>query len=498
MKKLFYLFLITTFFTASLWSQEHLQSQSSGKKIIVPVKNISESTLAQLNQVSTLHFSKDFGRIKTPLSGFAPTYALIDLDGTEVKETFTSTPEGWMLTDVTEKKINGVWVMTNRQAYEYDQNGNVLKFIYEQVGEYNSKEVIYYEYNSSDDLIKQTIYNVVGGVESAMERYLFTYNAQHQILTQISQNMELGQWKNSWRNTSNYDTNGDLSRQLFENADGESWKNEGLYLYEYDANRNNSKFSYQYWENNAWVYMFRDEHTFDANGNQISRKKYYWDDSVFIHVQRDFSTYDSHNQLTSWWNEFLVDNAWVGVHRISNTYLTKGVMSQSLSEIWMGVGWMNASKVQYGNDGLGNAITGDAFSWDNANSQWVPSNSGFTFLYNYGEDELYFNGTTVDLFFRPLSAEENVNSPVEFTLGQNYPNPFNPSTSITFTLPSSENVTLTVYNSLGAEVSKLLNGNYSAGEHKVSFDASGLESGVYFYTLRAGDFTQTQKMLFLK
>jgi len=88
--------------------------------------------------------------------------------------------------------------------------------------------------------------------------------------------------------------------------------------------------------------------------------------------------------------------------------------------------------------------------------------------------------------------------PEKFFLGQNYPNPFNPSTNISFGIPEASHVTLNVYNSLGEEVAQLANREYSAGSHSVSFDASGLSSGVYFYTMRAGKFSTSQKMLLQK
>jgi hypothetical protein len=93
--------------------------------------------------------------------------------------------------------------------------------------------------------------------------------------------------------------------------------------------------------------------------------------------------------------------------------------------------------------------------------------------------------------------------PAVFTLGQNYPNPFNPATTIEFTLPSRRHVELSVYNILGRKIRRLLDESMSAGEHCVEWD--GLDSngyqaptGVYFYSLHAGDITQTKKMLLLK
>lgn len=89
--------------------------------------------------------------------------------------------------------------------------------------------------------------------------------------------------------------------------------------------------------------------------------------------------------------------------------------------------------------------------------------------------------------------------PAEFNLEQNYPNPFNPSTRINFSIPSSSNVSLKVFNSLGKEVAQLVNEFKTAGNYSYDFNASSnLTSGVYFYTLTSENFTQTKKLTLIK
>jgi len=95
-------------------------------------------------------------------------------------------------------------------------------------------------------------------------------------------------------------------------------------------------------------------------------------------------------------------------------------------------------------------------------------------------------------------AEDQAGLPSEFALGQNYPNPFNPTTIISFELPVASDVRLSVYDVLGREVAVLVSERRCAGVHKVGFDASGLSSGVYLYSLRAGGFMQTRRLIFLK
>lgn len=99
----------------------------------------------------------------------------------------------------------------------------------------------------------------------------------------------------------------------------------------------------------------------------------------------------------------------------------------------------------------------------------------------------------------PVSVEDEIGSTQSsFQLSQNYPNPFNPITTIEYTLPKDSNVSLTVYNLRGQEVTRLLNETQKAGFHSISWDASGLSSGIYLYKIRAGEFTEIKKMVLLK
>jgi photosystem II stability/assembly factor-like uncharacterized protein len=92
----------------------------------------------------------------------------------------------------------------------------------------------------------------------------------------------------------------------------------------------------------------------------------------------------------------------------------------------------------------------------------------------------------------------NVNVPKEFNLSQNYPNPFNPLTKINYSIPQNITVTLKVYDILGRLVKTLVNEYQNAGSYTVTFDGSGLASGIYFYKIEAGDFVQSKKMVLVK
>ena len=85
-----------------------------------------------------------------------------------------------------------------------------------------------------------------------------------------------------------------------------------------------------------------------------------------------------------------------------------------------------------------------------------------------------------------------------FDLEQNYPNPFNPSTTIRFSLPTASDVKIEIFDLLGNSVKKLAENRYQAGIHTIKVDASDLSTGVYFYSMTAGDFKAMRRMTLMK
>jgi len=106
----------------------------------------------------------------------------------------------------------------------------------------------------------------------------------------------------------------------------------------------------------------------------------------------------------------------------------------------------------------------------------------------------------INFYYKDSLVNVNFNQsyPANFSLSQNYPNPFNPSTTISYSIPRSGFVKLSVYNILGEEVSKLVNEEQLVGSYKVDLNASSLSSGVYFYTIQTRDFVETKKIILLK
>jgi hypothetical protein len=122
-------------------------------------------------------------------------------------------------------------------------------------------------------------------------------------------------------------------------------------------------------------------------------------------------------------------------------------------------------------------------------------NSG---TYNYRLKQIDYNGSFA---YHNLSNEVIIGLPGSFELSQNYPNPFNPTTKIDYSLPSDGKVSITIYDAMGKEVSRLVNSTQPAGYYSIDFNASSFASGIYYYRLEVSgktNFVDSKKMLLVK
>jgi photosystem II stability/assembly factor-like uncharacterized protein len=138
-----------------------------------------------------------------------------------------------------------------------------------------------------------------------------------------------------------------------------------------------------------------------------------------------------------------------------------------------------------------------------ANWKSVNSTIGNPYIYSLLINGNYLYAGSDNVIYKRLiseltSVEDKNELPNTFELSQNYPNPFNPSTKVKFDLPQKSNVCLKVYNSLGQKTAILINKELLAGYYEIEFNGVGLSSGVYIYCLRAGNYSQTKKMILMK
>jgi Secretion system C-terminal sorting domain len=145
-------------------------------------------------------------------------------------------------------------------------------------------------------------------------------------------------------------------------------------------------------------------------------------------------------------------------------------------------------------------------SWDN--NTWYNPEGKFDWskIDRFEIDSEYGNMGSADLWFDDIRivnpnavfVKNRDDKEMTFKLSQNYPNPFNPSTTITYSLPKSSFVTLTIYDLLGREIATLVNEEKLSGTYNVTWNAENISSGVYFYKITAGGYSKVNKMVLLK
>ena len=231
----------------------------------------------------------------------------------------------------------------------------------------------------------------------------------------------------------------------------------------------------------------------DYNG-RVGNKPIKWDYLDDVNRKNLYKTYAALNKLK---REYLT---------FSTTNFTLDVAS-TIKTIKLTHWSMDA--VIVGNFGIASTIASPVFQY---NGKWYDyfsgdsitvENSTVSITLNPGEFHIYTSKKLptpeADIL---LSTENNENVPTVFSLEHNYPNPFNPSTTIKYSIASNikfgGNVKLIVYDVLGRQVKTLVNEKATPGEYIVQFDAGDLSSGIYFYTISAGGFYQTKKMILLK
>jgi len=145
--------------------------------------------------------------------------------------------------------------------------------------------------------------------------------------------------------------------------------------------------------------------------------------------------------------------------------------------------------------------------WDSITFIEGHGNSNSPKQYSYSDKDLFAGGSKFQYRLKQVDNDGSFEysdvveveiAPNQYELSQNYPNPFNPGTTIRFSLPKQTQLKINLYNMLGELVETIAEGNYEAGNYKVTFNAINLPSGVYVYRIESSDFVQTKKMMLMK
>lgn len=213
--------------------------------------------------------------------------------------------------------------------------------------------------------------------------------------------------------------------------------------------------------------------------------------------------YDAARSLAYTWDQNTASAPYIGMRALEGAAGVRGLINVSglvldRAAKW---GWISggSSQATLGPGDMHNVISSGPYTIAPGATQMV----GFALLGGANLADLQQNADNARakwLEILPLVSvrDDNAGIPAVFALEQNYPNPFNPTTVVKYHLPNNERVQLRIFDMLGREVALLVDENQTAGVYSVEFDASGLSSGVYYYQIKAGEFSSTKSMMVLK
>ena len=412
-------------------------------------------------------------------------------------------------------RSSSVWVNYSKDSYIYDVNNNETEWLHQNWGGSNwvNRWKYSYAYDVNNNLAEEEHYHAredSGMVKS--KKYIYTYDGNNNLTEELHQLGEGSAWANSQKISCTYDGNNNLIEYLYNAWDGSNWLNSEKHSYSYgennkpidklwkswdgtgwvdyiktfftyDGNNNQIELFSQYWEDSDWVNLYKESHSYDENNNITEYFDQAWDGSTWLNSDRHLYTYDINNNLIEdlWQNGWLNGNnsGWVNLQMNSYTYDVNHNRTEWIIQYWEDSAWVNYYnyKIMYIYDVNNNQIEELWQSWDG--SDWVNS---YKLIYSY----------------IPTDVEEFTSEFNDYSLSNNYPNPFNPSTTIRYSISTTSQVIIKVFDILGNEIKTIVDGKMSPGKYEVLFDASGLSSGTYFYQLRTENFVQTKKMLILK
>jgi len=380
----------------------------------------------------------------------------------------------------------------NKFIYNFDENKKTTLVLQQQWN--GSKWIDSYKHEYSYDSLMNLTgiftmgWDMFGGQWVDLSRYTYTYDANGNQLTDIGENWTGSYWSIYRNRTFTYDSSNNLSTfTLLEGGAG------SYYEYSYDTN-NNLLITVEFVGQYDWQKHYRYSYSYGATNKPISLLKEEWADNQWDNYQNTIYEYNAFGNVIfetlKNWDSFNL--LWLNGNQITYTYDANNNLIEKLNETWYNSAWVNSLSDTYAYNSDSNIKMFLHKYWYNNN--WEVGLNEFDFTDYYGNFYSFFTGK-VDVYYGTLvDVEEHLTTPAEFSLSQNFPNPFNPSTKITYSIPKSSYVTLKVYNILGDEVADLVDEYESSGKYSITFNASDLSSGIYFYRLQTRNISKVKKL----
>ncbi|MBZ0179840.1 MAG: T9SS type A sorting domain-containing protein [Melioribacteraceae bacterium] len=410
----------------------------------------------------------------------------------------------------------------------------------------NYEEYSYTQDGSFSEIISSNWTN--NGLREEYRKAVYIYDDQMKLQEQYIYRKEDSDWIPMYKRIYTYENDLIIKRiEQINFGDGSDWINDRQHLFNYDENGNRIEWIDQNWDGEQFVNSNRELMTYDDFDKLIEVIRQLWRDEQYVNYRKYNLSYNSNDleemAIYYYWDQ--TNSIWLNDTKTEYFYNEQDLLIERSYYLWENSGW-NAyftNYTEYGSDpfivitspSAATALSPDQnmfyLDWLSFNVQNIDiefsSDAGQTWNYiaentlanqqylwtlpqNILDDcKLRFSDSdnpevSVEMdgtfSINPVTniEDDNYQINLKFRLDQNYPNPFNPTTKIMFSIAKTGFVNLSIYDNLGQKVKELVNENKSAGQYTAEFEGSGLASGIYYYKLEAGNYTEVKKMILLR
>lgn len=436
--------------------------------------------------------------INIDLDEFVDSILIYDEYGNSSKWSYSYDSHGRKLKYLIQVRNIDDWLNQKKYSYLYDESGNYIKYssqIWDNKWKIFEQDTTIYTKNENVLTITQMKWDSTKWVNYF--KTIETYNKNDQLILRMREEWKNNKWTVYYtRSSYSYDSLGRRIVFLGEVLEDGSWINAYKYIYDYDSHDNVISELSLVWDTNKWNNSTIETYEYNENNDYVKVIDQRWDDSSWVKAWFGELSYDNFGNNIFSISKRGYNNEWEDIVRRYSKFDGANNKIEFLEEYWRDSLWINESKVKYNYDINGNLIQANFQKW--VLNNWENKNGYFSFPDN--QNRFYsIEGMEIKIYYGNLTKlNPSDNSILQYSLSQNYPNPFNATSTIRYSISSSNRVQLFVYDVLGRKVLKLVDKFQLKGNYQVRFDASSFSSGTYYYQIVSGDFTKTNKLILLK
>ena len=362
-------------------------------------------------------------------------------------------------TKVVQAWRDSAWVNKSKKVKTYDDNGYLSqkdRYKYRD-GEWSLKGMTVFENNDNGD--PETTTRQAYRNDAWINRYRtnFSYNDGGLLMSKVEQKWREDGWRNKKETALTYEGDLCVTKTISKWRDS-TWVDKVLKELFYNENGDRDENITYKWRDSTWTPRHRVIYSYNDNAALSEKLVYKWTDSTWVDKARASVGYDDNqNPVQILLEKKDSTDAWVYVSLRENTYSDNGLLTETVRSKWRDENWLPRKRYEY----------------------------------NYSTDR------------EVLSAGAPAALPKKIVLSQAYPNPFNPATTISYHLLEANHVRVDIYDMIGNKVRTLVSQTQNAGTKSYQWNATNdlgqsVSAGMYFYTIQAGEYRDTKKMLFLK